>query len=407
MATAVITWSPSAGSSGSVDNKGTSDENGFYAFRAESGAGSVSAASAAGVNLADAVSTTVTEEQIALVNFPGGFGGHVGFSQADIDLDGTVQNNSPWGYAQTVISSRSVVLYFNLVVNGAWSVQNLPISQQPEEQDGDDFTILIPFALGVESGSDVASMEAQLSVTEGPIASAPTGAVSLAVGARQFTIYGSILEGAGAASNRSRIFANFAKEEPLAPQGGQSKSISHPADFPNQEAPTHGACVKTAVSNSLTFLNERWKLGLSNSVTNIAGAKEMVMTPEGESSRHWSEHKDNYMKNQNPPIPITTRAATSWDEVYDLICQGMDVEIETTWFDKAKQRELSHCMAVVGITLGADGKVTVEVAHDGEQEKEGGILREPLNYDGTTATFTSGSMAGTTLTGVYVEIVNQ
>lgn len=328
------------------------------------------------------------------------------FYQLDFDLDGTITTNSDWGEVDLTFTGSTDILYFNLAINGTWQVQNIPVLSI--EGSGVSQAMRYCFDLGVAPGTDVTTLNYDYTLTTTTQASMPGGSYPASVQDRSVIMYSGV-----AGVDIPPLLA------PAPLVGGEAKGggCVHP-NLPNQEC-GKDECVPAAVSNSLQFLNTKYKLGIAAGDITINkmkqatnwGSKTMASAPgpgvdrvlspypaskpdpwtkkgcwidhdnnaaAGEKNAWW-EDKDAYMKAHN--LPITTTKVTSMAEIYKEVCRCQDVELMGDW----------HAAAIVGITPLAGGKYSIDVAHDTKQGQAGGTEKpQSIKYDPATNKF-SGS----------------
>ncbi|MCX6830264.1 MAG: dockerin type I repeat-containing protein [candidate division Zixibacteria bacterium] len=293
-----------------------------------------------------------------IVNLPS-----VSFCQIDFVLDGSTYANSDWGKAILTHDGFDDVRYFNLNVDGIWSLQNIPIVSV--EQDVVQ-SIAFVFDLGVPAGTDITSIQYGYSLTATALSTKPP------------------ISGTAAVTDCPEICYSGISGVPVPLPGPAGPIILGPIflppvvnpvhpNFPNQEAGLM-ECVPTAVSNSLKFLKEKYNLDIKDDDISIDSLKRGCgfIPGWGCDADEWWKDKKAYLEEKK--IPITTRKETDISKLKEELEKGQDVELEGEW----------HCAAIVGIIRLADGRYVILVAHDKQQGHGGGMVVEPVVYDPTT-----------------------
>jgi hypothetical protein len=300
------------------------------------------------------------------------------FYQIDYDLDGQITKDSSNGSVVLTFDTSSDILYFNLVVDDNWVIQNIPAISY--EWEGDRQSRFITFDLGVDEGNNITEFEYAFSLTKDIITVKQDKFQTVNVGDYNVIFYSGLPE--------EPIF-NFKFNTMV---GGIVKDYSlQDEKFPNQQCEKN-ECVPTAVSNSLKYLNNMYNLGLTDDQMSIATMKKATRWNNGCGDDWWSI-KDGYMKSNNYPInteKIEGDQTTMFDRAKTAIEEGKDVEMCLS----------GHCVAVVGITKTGEYTYSVDIAHDnqqgvgpGEDEKKcpnGGTVIETITYDSRTNKFTGG-----------------
>jgi len=260
-------------------------------------------------------------------------------TQLDVEFDGAAHANSAWGYAAVQYTGVAGVLYFNLVINGAWRVQNLPFLSR--EGAGVVQSNGVAFDLGVAEGTDVTSVDAIAELSTDPLAQAPAGsAVATAVGNQAFAI----------ATGFQRKMIAFAPPAPALVGGAaDGPKVGH-RDFPNQEA-GRNECVPAALSNSLRWLNATYGLGIAEGNMSIAAMKVLVKWGPAGAPQQWWSRKRSFFKDD---IATTTIPKNSLDKVFEAVQNGCDVEL----------RANNHVVAVTGAQKLANGDYALDLTHD-------------------------------------------
>lgn len=344
------------------------DSDGYYNFRAPSGTGILTVTKSTGELIYDNIAVTVGTDSNTLVNLPGGHVGILKVLQVNSVIDEVEINNSSSGYVELTVPGSSAVQYLNVSINDNWALQNVIIVPQPEDQNGQETVTYFPLNLGVVEGTDVTSAMCAFSILSSEIASLPINKFTSSVS--EFEIILNMVQYLDAEVGLNKM------AEPEWSESGEIVSASHGNGFPNQEAPTKGSCIATAVSNSLKYLNQKHNLGMSDECTSIETMRTACRQQDEKYLRSWYENKDMYMGSKN--YPIGTVRGNNWDEIIDALRNDKDVEMS---IDYPGEND-GHCMAVVGVSVDrTKGRATVKVAHDLKQAKEGGCVEEELEFD--------------------------
>jgi hypothetical protein len=260
-------------------------------------------------------------------------------TQLDVEFDGSTHASSAWGYAAVQYTGVFGVLYFNLVINGAWRIQNLPFVSR--EGSGVLQTNGVAFDLGVAEGTDVTSVDAIAELSSDPLAQAPPGAaVTTAVGNQAVAI----------ATGFSRKTIAFAPPAPALVGGAaDGPKVGHSA-FPNQEV-GRSECVPAALSNSLRWLNATYGLGIADGNMSIAAMKALVKWGPTGAPQQWWSRKRSFFKDD---IATTTIPKNSLDKVFEAVQNGCDVELRVN----------NHVVAVTGAQKLANGNYALDLTHD-------------------------------------------
>ncbi len=267
--------------------------------------------------------------------------------------------NTPWGSATLGYERAHTTLYLNLAVDKRWVVRNVPVPPSTERAHW-----TFGFDLGVAKGTDVTTLEYAYKLTSNVLTTMPGDFKRASVTDRLVVVAPGFQEG-----------TPILQDPPDAEFGDSvADSAFHEGEFPNTGASLN-ECVPAAVSNSLKFLNAKYKLGLTEEEMSIPTMREATgWDPKG-CGYEWYKTKDQYMQDRG--YGVTTRQITDFDEIIKEIKAGQDVELCGDW----------HCAAVVGIARLANGKYVLYVAHDTAQDEKGGEITEKIIYDPETWKF--------------------
>jgi len=310
------------------------------------------------------------------------------FEQMDFDLDGEITENSSWGYVTLTFDGSPDVIYFNLVVDSRWVIQNIPVLST--EGEGIKQAQTVAFDLGVADGTKVSEIEYSFTLNNDIIDEKPDYTQTSPVTDGLIVFY----------SGFTGEVYETKKPPPPPPELSCDKHrvkdwAMHKDKFPNQEC-GEKECVPAAVSNSLKFLNSKYNLGLTDEQTGIGKMKDATGWSSGYGcdKDNWWTQKNEYMMNNH--YPITTTQTNKFDDVLQAIKDGKDVELS---YD-------SHCVAVVGIAKIEDGNYILLIAHDKAQNddsEKGRAKPEIIKYDSTTKTFSGTDWAGKSFNYFVIE----
>jgi hypothetical protein len=290
------------------------------------------------------------------------------FYQMDFNLEDNIYENTDWGSVDLFFVGQEPIMYFNLAVNGEWQIQNIPVlSSQGVDVDQ---IMTYYFDLGNEVGEIVTGITYGYEFTEDIIQLKPDELYTAPVEGDIVIMYGGEQPG---------TMPELEEAKPLVGSKATSTQKHAHKDFPNQECGKK-ECVPAAVSNSLKFLNTKFKLGLTDSQTSIETMKKATKWNNG-APLNWWEKKKKYMEDNK--YPIKTRKITNMDKLIKEIDSGQDVEIREWWKDK-NGKFCGHCSCLVGITKLKDGNYSLDVADDRKQGKSGGTKIATYIYNPKT-----------------------
>ena len=257
--------------------------------------------------------------------------------------------NSDWGSVILDYTVSSVTHYFNLGLNGQWSVQNIAIFSG--EPPGTRERVAMNFDLGINSGTNVEAAAVSWSLTPDILASPPPGIQPLLLHSREYVI------NSGIAGRKIEVARAVPLIGALLCDPRESDPVAH-AGFPNEDCGLN-ECVPVAVRNSIGWLNKTHKLGIKDEIYNMKNLKEVLRwNKRGVKDSQWYKRKERWMKSKNVPIKTMRYRINDHKKLYDKIKDKCDVELNTK----------THTVAVVGIGKTCDGKYILKVAHDTEQD---------------------------------------
>lgn len=287
------------------------------------------------------------------------------FYQMDFIFDENTYEDTDWGSVDLFYVGQEPFLYFNLAVNGEWQIQNIPVlSGRGVDVDQ---VMTYYFDLGNEVGEEVTEITYGYALTEDILLSMPTE-THTAIAADDYIVMTSGFGGE---------MPDLAEAQPLV--GGKVSSTKKHAhkDFPNQECDKK-ECAPAAVSNSLKFLNDKYKLGLTDAQTSIAEMKKATKWNNGCALNFW-EDKKKYMEDKN--YPITTRKMTNMDDIIKELDAGQDIEIVESW----NNGNSAHATCLIGATKLNNGNYSLDVVDDTKPGELGGTSNpRTYKYDKNT-----------------------
>lgn len=270
-----------------------------------------------------------------------------------VQADETVIENSHVGSAILTYVSMAEVEYFNLVVDGVWVVQNIPVlaAAYAEVQS---LTFLFPFE--IPDGESVEYAAYGGTVTPHLVWDPP-----------------GMFEEGPVIDRKVRILPGSSLPDPLPPLWPwvliQIETGEEVVDWavlqgaaPNQDCGLN-ECNPTAASNSLKYLDDLYDLDLPPCATSIEVMKGAMHFDPGHGVYWkdwggvpaWWKAKDAFMKSAG--FPITTRRTSDPQDALDELKRGQDVELQAG----------GHAVMVVGMARLADGRYVIYVAHDTNQ----------------------------------------
>lgn len=291
------------------------------------------------------------------------------FWHVNFDLDDTLYSDTTWGAVDLTFTGDSDILYFNLAINSTWQVVNIPV--QSIEGAGITQTMSYYFDLGTLGGSISYDYVLSNSVLPGM----PGGSI------------------AGTANQKTEVISSGVRETAIPPLaapaplvgGAVADNTKHKNEgFPNQQCHKN-ECTVAAISNSLQFLKKQFKLTVDDSELTIGKMKTAANwdndgcwidhndgRPAGQKNAWW-EDKNAYMKSKK--IPVSTRKITDISKLVAEIDLHQDIELQGDW----------HTAAIVGITKENDGKWTLDIKHDKDQDNDSaGLTTETITYNPAT-----------------------
>jgi hypothetical protein len=293
------------------------------------------------------------------------------FHQLNFNFDGTITNNSEWGVVDVTFMGVDQIMYLNLTIDTAYAIENIPVLSTR----GTGVMQTQRFWFDIKAGGlPVESVVHSLMLTPTTNTKPSYFSTSL-VTPDQVTIFTGLTGGAPGGGGPG----------PAGKQKGGKALDPAPKmhkNFPNQESPTN-YCVPTGVSNSLQWLNTKNGLGMAaNDISINRLAKAFGTTTANGTVRNTIyKSKKDYCKLKK--LPITTRkfSGSQIGNVAKEIKNGQDVELMVNWIGQGGK---GHCVAITGITDHGNGKFSLVITHDKEQNQAGGTQDENATYDKNT-----------------------
>ena len=314
----------------------------------------------------------------------------ISFTQLNIEFDFTPrQNYTEWGEATVQFVGTSDVLYANLVVNGDWQVQNVPVLST--NGPGAPVTTTFDIQVGPD-GVPVSALTYGFTLTTTPMDQPPVGFIGAPVTPANANLKACVAGG------------------PIGPRAKPAPQVKAPAakpvdkanqkDFLNQEAGVN-ECGPAASSNSLQWLKTQNKLDVKDEDISIDSLKKAEgFDPKKGVALDWFKKKDTYLKAKK--IPIVTTALATLNDVLAAMKQGCDVEMTVAG------QPMSHLVAISGITKMSDGSFVLQLKHDLKQGQNGGTVTNNVTWNPRTGQFTgaawiNGRVIGQLVSECYVK----
>ena len=308
---------------------------------------------------------------------PGGPG--VLFQQSDYVTDGGVDENTAYGCVKVNYESDIQPQYFNLIRDGEWVIQNIPL--MTPEGPNTIFQTVIFFDLGVPDGTDVSMENFGYTIGLVPAMDMPM------VPNDPYTVFDRLID-VYVDDEPAEILTTVvggAVEGPPADAG-----VQHPGTSTNQEAGKN-ECAPVAVSNSLHYLQQNgWtpptnppKTGPCKDLTSIECWYWILGTTSSGTPGDWWKRKERY----SDYLGITTRkfSAHSTGAVATEIKGKQAVEANLSG------SPLGHTARVTQIVSTGGGNFSVTVEHDTAQGTAGGCIPETFTYHDPSRKITSGN----------------
>ncbi|AHG93648.1 hypothetical protein J421_6113 (plasmid) [Gemmatirosa kalamazoonensis] len=311
----------------------------------------------------------------------------ISFQQLNISFDDDpMEPYTEWGIATVQFDGSSTELYANLVVNGTWQVQNIPLSSP--EGPGVPVTRSFEFDLGTAPGTPVDALQYDFVLVDRPIERMPLGATPATVGHTDMVLAGGVQGGS---------IGGKAKPKPPVKGDTPVDQASH-ANFPNQDAGKN-ECGPTAASNSLQWLKAKNKLAVDDALISIdAMKKAQGFNVATGVPGNWYLLKDKYLREKK--VPIKTRAEGGLGGALAAMKKGCDVEIGISG------NPIGHLVALTEIKKLKNGSFVLQITHDSDQSKVGGTVTETVTWDPGTGTLNGTPwINGRTVTQVVSECV--
>ena len=289
------------------------------------------------------------------------------FDQLNIQFDSDpMEPYTEWGAATVQFPGASTDVYANLVVNGTWQVQNIPLSSP--DGPGVPVTRTFDIDLGTSPGVPVDALQYDFSLTDQPIERMPIVGTPAQVGHRDMVLAGGVAGGS---------IGKKSKPAPPVKGGAAVDSASHD-HFPNQDAGKN-ECGPTGTSNSLKWLKAKNKLTVADDDISIDAMKRAEgFTIASGVPGNWYLLKDKYLRDKR--IPIKTSAVGGLAGALTAMKTGCDVELGISG------NPVGHLVALTDIKKLANGSYVLQITHDSDQSKIGGTVTETVTWSPSTQT---------------------
>lgn len=283
-----------------------------------------------------------------------------------------VQTNTDWGSARLSYLGVDAVQYFNLTVGGNWVVRNMPLGH--EFDDGTLESRMYDFGLGSLGGSTIASVSYGFSMGRSLLDGAPLETATAAVAPRLLT--GGNGQGPGGQAPKPQ------PDPPPVAAGDQVVSHASIKNPVNQQCGVN-QCVPAAASNSLQYLNAKFKLNIADNLISIPTlATAFGTTTESGTANGWENKKKDFFKANN--VPVSTVTVTKLEDILKAIQKGKDVELIVS---PQPGGTLGHAVFVTGIWKLKSGNWVLDIVHDTDQkDKNKGLESQSILYDAKTKT---------------------
>jgi len=292
----------------------------------------------------------------------------VAFEQLDFTLQGQTSPDTGWGRMKLTFDGEYAVQYLNLVADGVWVLQNVPVLSS--EGPGHKQTTTYTFDLGVATGTPVEELEVAWTLTGALATEAPEDVWTAVVDDGEVIFSPGVEEPARG--------GQVPPDPPPPLVGGPpSGAAFHGVSFPNQDC-GHNECCPAAVSNSLQFLRDQYELDLDDEEISIDAMKQATDWDDGCKPDHWEIQKDAALIGKG----IGTRKFTDIAEVIPAIEAGEDVELILR----------GHAVDIIGASTMQDGRMFLEFVDDQWQDKPGGTFTGTMIYDPATGLCSGGTL---------------
>ena len=329
------------------------------------------------------------------------------FHQLNVTAGTSSEPDSDWGSAAVTYLGSKEVQYLNITVDGSWVVQNVALLSI----DGlTSQTITVDFGLPVTPGTAMKSVSYGATVGPAVAGTAPVSSSTAPITPADSDDYCPM----GGAQPSPAIPAGVALVGGPLPVDEKGDQKSHAA-MPNQES-GKGQCAPVAVSNSLLWLNKKYKLGMDDDELTIKKMEKCIgWTPENQAPIDWGERKKKCMDKEK--LPVTTYVVSKFagdppgqTAINFLNKDDCDLEMNILGRD-AKGVSVGHTAAVVDMVrlVGSRGQKTLDiqitVRHDADQGNPGGTADDVIVWNMRNNTISGGGVMlnGMGLTGWVAE----
>lgn len=288
----------------------------------------------------------------------------------------------------------SDVFYLNVAANGEWPIQNVPVLSRGGNETGQEAI----YTFGIENvGQVLNEFDFGIELTDEILVAPPNETETASIKQQQVRI------GPGGGVEQPppepwRLPQCAAK--PL--KGGMKAdgAMKHVnAPYKNVDCATN-YCVPAAISNSLNFLNDKHDLKLDKNEISVGALGQLLgtTTKGGTAYKEWTKKRDKFKdkvhtytipatpENELVPYPVTAAslARPFPENEVDKICDLLDRDCAVEMFTLTPTGGFGHAVAIVGIIKLKNGRYSIDVAHDVEQNQGGGTKTETVTWDTTT-----------------------
>lgn len=315
----------------------------------------------------------------------GGGPGQIRFFQADTQFDGEFIQDSGWGLAEVLYVGQRDILYLNVVVNGAWRIENVPMMSH--RGDGAPHRQFFAFDLGIAPGQAIQAVNFGVAITEQPLFHPPMQIYNAPVQSMLYRIDSGL-----------RGF-QLRAGQPVSMKAGKSKEKKNPRrpapDINQPQGPKE--CVPGAVSNALKALNELLppRRRVAKEVLQIGVLKPALdwnLEAGGCDSEAWPDKKKLYIKQIRMPIATeVVRPSSNSREMQEVMKKLEKARRQNCMIEMTVE---GHCVLLKSVApVEGRNDYTFEVAHDVRQiNNPATAIDQTVTFDPTTGRIKAGWM---------------
>ncbi len=301
--------------------------------------------------------------------------------------------NSDWGQIELTYVGADSILYFNLTIDTAWIIQNMPVLSQ--DGIGVPQTLTCNFPIASAYGLEVTELNYAFRLRDTVLLQAPQDSAP-----RWADVHDGLIRlsrGFGDAADPIFGPAQRLIGGPVIGSRHGAKRYKHSLlEIPNQECGVNECC-PTAVSNCLQSLNSQHNLGIPPGELTIGrmklatnwGPKRVYDPAEQESvwvegcwifhdderppgeNHAWFEDKMVWITSHQFPISTEVFSNTRIGEIQAELDEGQVVEVQSQL----------HTAAVKSVADLGSGLYLLNIAQDIIQGEDGGCTTTPVFYD--------------------------